>query len=79
MKNFCLQLILVSWNYFISGTSRRLFLIERPVAPAGGRAFGVYGLAATWQELCVACVVGKEHKQRNIKQRYSSKKEDKEM
>jgi hypothetical protein len=77
MKNFYLKLILISWNGSTAGTS--LFLIQRPVAPAGGRAFEVYRLAATWQELCVTCVVSKENKQKNIKQRYSSKEEDKEI
>jgi hypothetical protein len=56
-------------------------LIQRPIAAAaaGGRAFGVYRIAAAWQELCVTCVVRKENKRKNIKQRYSSKKEDKEI
>jgi hypothetical protein len=53
--------------------------MQRPITPAGGGAFGVYRLAAASQELCVACVVSKENKQKNIKQRYSSKEEDKEI
>jgi hypothetical protein len=79
MKNFYLKLILVLLKLPYFGNFTKAVPDTAAGCPSGGRAFGVYRLAATWQELCVTCVVRKGNKQKNIKQRYSSKKEVKEI